>query len=91
MSGSETTRDPYEGQWVLATVGNVRKFHRVHGANLFAVSPATTEEFSANPGDYFAGDDGTVLRDSEGEACILAVRQLHYRPLEAEVVPELVE
>ncbi len=56
----------------LATLANMR----VHYSDgVFAYSPTTTEECSANPGDYwFLGDDD-VLRDSEDQPMILVVKR----------------
>lgn len=58
---------------VSATPANMRKFQDI-GYRVFAWSPATNEEFSADPGDYFMLDENTPLFDAEGGECVLVVR-----------------
>lgn len=55
-----------------ATLANMRAVaakDRVGSA--VAWSPTTGEQCSANPGDYFAREEGDPLRDSEGNSMIL--------------------
>ena len=59
---------------VSATPDNMRRFAGIEGHRVFAWSPATREEFSADPGDYFMLDTDTPLLDAEGGECVLVVR-----------------
>lgn len=54
-----------------ATIQNMRQ-HYAEG--VFAYSPFTGEESSANPGDYFWLGEDDPLIDSLGQAMILATR-----------------
>jgi hypothetical protein len=54
-----------------ATLENMRRFYR---AGVFAWSPETAEEYSADPRDYFMLSDDVVLRDDDGNAMVLAYR-----------------
>lgn len=61
-----------EGE-VLATVGNMEEYAaQEHHGRLIVWSPQTGEQFSATPGDYFAGESGEPLRDGMGDEMILA-------------------
>ena len=55
----------------LATPRNMR-IHEGYG--VVAYSPATGEEYSATPGDYWNMPDDECLTDSEGNEMILGVR-----------------
>lgn len=77
--------DFLEGDYVLATLVNMRRLYLEHGNRLVAVSPNHGEQFSANPGDYFSADDSFVLRDDAQEPCVLALRSAEYQFIAGEV------
>jgi len=57
---------------MLATIENMRAHPRTPGTvGLTAYSPATGEQYSADPGDYWNASPGWTMRDSEGEPMIL--------------------
>lgn len=56
---------------MIATLANMRKHYR---EGVFAWSPDTGEEYSADPGDYFAMSEDSMLRDDNGEPMVLAYR-----------------
>lgn len=74
----------------LATPANMRRFAELHpgrvlpnggrveGRRCFAFSPLTGEQYSASAGDYWTQGDDNPLRDSDGEAMILAVSETRY-------------
>jgi hypothetical protein len=55
---------------VKATLANMRK--HVSVPDVMAWSPATGEQCSANPGDYFWMSDDDCLTDSQGDEMVLA-------------------
>lgn len=56
----------------IATMENMRKHYK---PGVFAFSPATGQEYSARPGDYFWLPEGEALTDSEGEPMVLVTRR----------------
>lgn len=55
-----------------ATIANMKAVQDDPG--VFAYSPFTMEEYSATPGDYWMMADDEYLRDSDGNAMVLARR-----------------
>ncbi len=51
--------------------------------DVFAYSPATGEEYSAHPGDYFWMEPDGELLDSQGNTMILVRRRTGVTPLTA--------
>ena len=56
-------RNPMAKKIIYATIENMRKFE---GPGVVAYSPATGEEYSATPGDYFWLPPGQCLKDTRG-------------------------
>lgn len=54
-----------------ATLANMREHYK---NGVFAWSPSTGEEYSANPGDYFMMSEDDVLRDEYGDPMVLAYK-----------------
>ena len=65
---------------IEATLRNMRAHHR---SGVIAFSPATREESSADPRDYFwlVGHDDEPLQDSEGNPMLLVEAGDVRRPL----------
>ena len=58
----------------IATIESMRAAYK---PGVFAYSPATGEQYSANPNDYFwLTDADGPLTDSEGEPMILGTRSV---------------
>lgn len=68
----------------FAAIATKRAMRERYRPGVLAYSPATGEEYSANPGDYWAQPDDWTMTDSEGEPMILVTRHTVYR--DAEVV-----
>ena len=65
---------------MLATIENMRAYYRTGSPsepapNVFAYSPITGEEYSANPADYWNVPPGWTMKDADGEPMILVTRQ----------------
>jgi hypothetical protein len=58
-----------------ATLRNMRAHYR---NGVFAYSPDTGEECSANPSDYWSLADGDVLTDENDAPMLLVTRQTTY-------------
>ena len=56
---------------VPASLANMRKFYR---PGVFAWSPITGDECSADPRDYFMLSDDAILRDDDGHEMYMAYR-----------------
>jgi hypothetical protein len=65
---------------MLATVANMQAHYS--GSSLFAFSPLTGEECSANPADYWHMAVDDVLVDAAGEPMLLAVRGVRIQVLQ---------
>lgn len=63
---------------MIATIENMVQHYR---PGVFAYSPATHEEFSADPNDYFAVDGDTPLYDALGNPCVLVTEHREYVPV----------
>ena len=66
---------------MIATIENMQKCYDagmrnggVGGPRVFAFSPTTDEEYSADPGDYWNAPAGWTLKDSEDKPMILATQ-----------------
>lgn len=60
---------------VSATPENMKRYYgRPDLGTVFAWSPATREEFSANPSDYWDRRPDVPLLDSEGAEMVLVTR-----------------
>jgi hypothetical protein len=59
---------------VLATMANMQAYAGSHDRAVFAYSPLTGEEYSADPADYFNARADWTMTDAEGEPMILARR-----------------
>jgi hypothetical protein len=59
---------------MLATIENMYEYAGAKDRNVFAYSPNTGEEYSADPHDYFDAPHGWVMKDSEDKPMILVRR-----------------
>lgn len=57
---------------VIASIANMKLHAETSG--VFAWSPVTGEEYSADARDYFYLDESKVLKDTNGHEMLLAVR-----------------
>lgn len=67
----------------IASLANMVKAQD-QGLSVMAYSPATCEEFSATPGDYFMQRPDWVMTDWEGNEMVLATRQTVFIEVELE-------
>ena len=56
-------------------IASKRNMEANYDTGVFAYSPDTGEECSANPGDYWYMSNGDILEDGNGNAMILARRR----------------
>jgi len=63
---------------IEASKKNMKEYHNAYSngtySSVYAYSPFTYEEYSANPNDYWDKPDDWVMKDSEGEPMALVVR-----------------
>lgn len=60
---------------MIASVANMREHAGAQDRSVFAFSPATREEYSADANDYFTKPDDWIMRDSEGNEMVLVRRR----------------
>lgn len=58
-----------------ASIANMRRYY---SPGVLAYSPATGEEYSANPSDYWDAGSTYVLTDANGDAMQLVTRHTVY-------------
>jgi hypothetical protein len=76
---------------IVASIENMKKFHKepytvespngpvtIMPTQPIAYSPATGDEYSANPGDYWNRQDSDILCDSEGNEMHLVFKRTVY-------------
>jgi hypothetical protein len=66
---------------MLATIENMQAWAGPDNRDVFAYSPTTGEQFSADAADYWNAPAGWAMTDSEGEPMILARRVETIAPL----------
>ena len=60
---------------MIATIENMLAHYR---PGVFAYSPGTGEEYSADPGDYWDAGRGWTMKDAGGEPMVLVTKKTTY-------------
>lgn len=61
-------------------IASKKNMDRLYRNGVFAYSPRTGEEYSANPGDYWYLASADTLKDSEGKPMVLVTARRVIQP-----------